>query len=82
MNIKNFIKKHRVKERGWFKNYLEYADYSEEYTINNVYMLYDDEYKYCLVCLLNNNDEIVEEAILTSKKADELFIYLTKKDMK
>lgn len=80
MNIKSFIKKNKVKEQDWFKHYLEYADYNEEYTINNVYMLYDEDYKYCLVCLFNNNDEVIEEGILTSKKADELFIYLTKKE--
>lgn len=79
MNIKSFIKKNRVKEQDWFKNFLEYADYSEEYTINNVYILYDNEYKYCLVCLFNDNDEVIEESILTSKMADKLFIYLTKK---
>lgn len=79
MNIKSFIKKNKVKKQAWFKNFLEYADYSEEYTINGVYMLYDSEYKYCLVCLYNNDDEVIEDAIITSKMADRLFIYLTRK---
>ena len=79
MNIKNFIRKNKVKKQDWFKNFLEYADYNEEYTINNVYMLYNKDYKYCLVSLFNENDEVIEDGILTSKKADELFIYLTKK---
>ena len=82
MNIKSFIKKNKVKKQEWFNSYLDYANYNEEYTINNVYMLYDKDYKYCLVCLFGTNKEVVEEGIITSKMADRLFIYLTKKEVK
>lgn len=81
MNIKNFIKKNRVKKQDWFKNFLEFADYNEEYTIDDVYFLYDEDYKYCLVSLIVN-DEVIEDGVLTSKMADRLFIYLTRKGVK